>query len=716
MLRALIWKEWREQRSVMLAGIGIAAVLPFFMMAGLSVDRQNTTFGDVLEALLIALLAFVWPLFAAAAGAITIATESGEGTLRFLLSRPVSRSKVWAIKVSSAAGAVAAVAVFSLVVIWVVNRLATIDASAWSFSSIMRSLSPTFFDPMTLVSMTVLLFACSVLFSSLLNRPLTAAAAGLASALILLSFILVTWSRLSLLPRLEPQWLAMEVTLVSIFVLMISLGAFARGEFFRGDSVLQGRVLVSAAAVFVVCIGVLPMVFANARLASDEVSIQRGTVALQGSNVVMTVADATEATTQIWLLHTDGSGIARLTGRHTFAPTFLTGSRIAYLSRRGLAGGRTDRLDLRVVDRNGTRDRLVYAGMRGGRRLFYSLSLSLERFDYLGGVAFVEGSELVLARLDGRYQQRIDIGGTPLAGATILGWTMRAVDELLFVAGVDEGTQPGRLGSGGWLGAHDLETGESRVVRELGERWLLPELRRDSTGLRRASPSALWRHFPLMVMAEDGGVSLELVDVLRGETLVIDESLVAAGEPSRIRNPIYRCLFARADLARTWRRDDGRRFNEPQILFADCADEAAGAEGGSPNLGVVRLRGLDSGDERSWRIPSLGAGSLRHVYLSPAQDSLILAVARPSDLAESYAVVVDLQGNTRAYPQGWVAMGWLDEKRFLVQRITGESIPGGESIAVGESISFAVGHVDTGQLEELYTAGTTSSSGGSELR
>jgi ABC-type transport system involved in multi-copper enzyme maturation permease subunit len=109
MTRALLWKEWRTQRSLVLAGLAIAAVLPPFLMAGAMATSSRYRFGDLVAALppLFALL--VWPLFAAATGATAFAADRSDDSLRFLLSRPVSRGRVWLIKAGSALAAFLAV-------------------------------------------------------------------------------------------------------------------------------------------------------------------------------------------------------------------------------------------------------------------------------------------------------------------------------------------------------------------------------------------------------------------------------------------------------------------------------------------------------------------------------------------------------------------------------------------------------------------------------
>ena len=49
----------------------------------------------------------VWQLFALAMGATTFGTEMADGSLRFLLSRPVSRRRLWLVKMGVGCAALA---------------------------------------------------------------------------------------------------------------------------------------------------------------------------------------------------------------------------------------------------------------------------------------------------------------------------------------------------------------------------------------------------------------------------------------------------------------------------------------------------------------------------------------------------------------------------------------------------------------------------------
>ena len=62
MLRALIWKEYREQRPLVLAGLGLAVALPFLLMAGASTTRRGAGLAELSGMLPWILAVFCWPI------------------------------------------------------------------------------------------------------------------------------------------------------------------------------------------------------------------------------------------------------------------------------------------------------------------------------------------------------------------------------------------------------------------------------------------------------------------------------------------------------------------------------------------------------------------------------------------------------------------------------------------------------------------------------
>jgi len=677
MLKALAWKEWREQRPVVVAGVAISAVLPFFVVAA-SMLNNDGRLDQIVEVLPVAFMAGWWPLLAAASGAITIANEEEGGTIRFLLSRPVSRINIWLVKVSLGMLAVGTVAAFSLFVVWLVNRWVPPEASVERFAMLMGSLSSTIYDPIALTSLSILLFSCAVFCSSLLNRTLTAAAAGLALALILLSGVMLVWASLSLDPTLEPQWAAFEVMLLSAGVLLASLVVFAWAELFGGPAGAPrgargaGRPLFVAAGVIALCVAGLPMVLADAVPVAGDLTVDPASVSFDGRAIAMTMVSADESTTQVWLLYPDASGSGPLTGLHTLAPTPVPGKAwVAYLSRRGMTGRRGGGLDLRVarLGSNAGEDWLVYQGMPGVRQLFFK-GFSYTRFFNRHKVAFANGAEITVARLDGRGSATYDVGGTPLENAVILGFTGgNDEDELLFLpAGADVAARGEKAAT--TLSAYELESGTTRVVRDLAEGWFLPVQRSSEGTPSRALSEAGWERMPVITISTSP--ALELIDVLTSESWVVQEFGVDLNDAGA-RREFERCGVVEMPASRQWARpgSSGGVYGEEQILFGDCTEraraEAVETFGDAAGVGLIRLRGLETGDERIWPLPAGWEGSISRVFLDQGQQKVLLDI-RTTRGAASYAMAIDQDGTARTFPPGWIALGWIDREWLLLKK------------------------------------------------
>jgi len=73
MLRALVWKEYREQLPVAVAGMAISLVLPFVVVSMVAATMSQADPMDMADVLRFVLAVMVWPIFAAAIGATTLA-------------------------------------------------------------------------------------------------------------------------------------------------------------------------------------------------------------------------------------------------------------------------------------------------------------------------------------------------------------------------------------------------------------------------------------------------------------------------------------------------------------------------------------------------------------------------------------------------------------------------------------------------------------------
>ena len=231
--RALAWKEWREQRPVVLAGVLISIATPFIMIACTALTGGRLDLADMAE-VLPAIFAALWlPVFAAAAGGGTIASEHGDGTMGFLLSRPVPRARIWSVKMTIGAASILAILAASLLVTWVFGRVAHAgEGWSWIPEIVGRALEGQAI--LAALSAITLLFAASVFFSTFLSRAMNAVFAGIVSSMAMMMFLFVIWSRLDIMPRLEPGLFVLELVLAAVAFLFMHCCRFQSEFSFLG--------------------------------------------------------------------------------------------------------------------------------------------------------------------------------------------------------------------------------------------------------------------------------------------------------------------------------------------------------------------------------------------------------------------------------------------------------------------------------------------------
>ena len=104
MFRALVVKEWKQLRMMRWVSVGLALLVPFFLVAGaegaqqgwlpfdnLSTYSMHTLMMEALPAFLIGL----WGLLALLFTAQAYTGDRADGTEEFLLARPVPRRRIW---------------------------------------------------------------------------------------------------------------------------------------------------------------------------------------------------------------------------------------------------------------------------------------------------------------------------------------------------------------------------------------------------------------------------------------------------------------------------------------------------------------------------------------------------------------------------------------------------------------------------------------------
>lgn len=682
MTRALLWKEWREQRAFLFGGLAVALALPVVMVASELQVARTGRLGPVVENLPVLFAAVLWPVLAAATGARTLAGESDDRTLPFLLSRPVSRVGLWTIKVSTALGVLVGGIGGSLLIAGGFQWLTSVEGSLFAERLFVSSL-----DPLAMAAGSLLLFAAAVLFSTFLDQPLTAAAGGLAASLLIGAGLLFVGGLLSLHPVRDLHVLAGEAVLAAALLLLGSLAAFARPEL--TGRALGGRTwaLGAVAAVTVAGLVLLPAIHVARRVPLDDAWIDPDSVRQARNTIAVTATARDGSRRDVWLVRGDGSGALRLAGPDArVAAVSADGNQIAYVTRRGFPGVRgRSTWDLRVtwaiaaVDV----DRLVVPDLVAPATVVFGPPGGPAPAREAGGPAWLalqNGTELVVARLDGRWLERFDTVGTPLEGGVILAWLDEPTEVLL---GVESG---GRAGS---LHGYDVESRAIRTIHEGPGRAWVPRAAwrwRAFSHDGRAFPVEVW---PVIHEGEEAGArsseagpaetgtpahrpggEVSLLDLRNGEELARLEDVCgidAVVGPTVVHR---RCGSERSTGPEAGHSPAGTTSWELRVVAVDDHRAPVGSIPGSADSPHALL--LEAATHRGLLPDDPGTP----LWLSPGRRYALFWVGAGSagpGAGDPRPAIVSSDGIRRDLPAGLRPVGWLDGRRALLMRTSGDS-------------------------------------------
>ncbi|MBI3448675.1 MAG: PD40 domain-containing protein [Acidobacteria bacterium] len=627
MLKALFWKEWREQRPLVVAGLVLAALWPIFIAVWSASARGGRSLATLGGDLLFTNALILWPLLAVAAGASTIANEIGDRTLEFLLSRPVARTTVWAIKVLVAALSATLVVATG----WILALL------LGGFEGMTRALQGSASVALGYGAAVLLLFSFAVFFSTFLPRAMTAAAAGLGASAAVITVVVAVWSRLDLLPRLEPQWFATELLAISGAVLVASLFVFSRSETLRGRFTARSAAAAALFALFAAGIATIPIAYARMRLLPSGASLIAISMSPKGDAIVATATPkedpAMPSSPEIWLLHPDAAGMTRLTGRLTFAPVFSPDGRsIAYLSSRSALGLRSDAVDLRIASVDGREDELVASELPIPRP-WANFGIPALAFSPDGAqIAFVAGGAVEVARTDrARDIRRIPLSGARPSQVYLLGWA--SSEEILFIAY-----------------RSDDATASFEAVRTDTEKWrVVYDGEAPTYSLLAAERSGAMQTIPVVILPGGRGSEarrLALIDTATGRVEILTEN----------------GCHALPDVT-----DDGKR-----VAYATCSGSL-----GSDRRGTVHVRERAGGADR---VIGSSDGEVVFLKASPSAESVLVRTRRMRDVAATDHVL-DARG-ARDLGENVRFVGWAGRDRMVLAESTKESSFAADSVFV----------------------------------
>jgi hypothetical protein len=233
------------------------------------------------------------------------------------------------------------------------------------------------------IFVSLVCFACALLFSSLLSRTRPAAAAGLVSGLSVSCAIIQFGIRLDL-PIGDfykwafgrTRWILSMLTLAMLLIFFLAFILRSNRNWSARKTIFSGSLLCAGSALIVFFAFAYPRFI---RLSPRTAfALYRPFFSADGKTIIVTAAKIEGFAPQIWGIPVNGKGIRRLTGRLAATPItpimdrplitapFISpdGNWIGYFSRRSFLGLVQDHLDLRIVRVDGTQDRLLISRLK----------------------------------------------------------------------------------------------------------------------------------------------------------------------------------------------------------------------------------------------------------------------------------------------------------------------------------------------------------------
>jgi hypothetical protein len=454
------------------------------------------------------------------------------------------------------------------------------------------------------IFVSLVCFACALLFSSLLSRTRPAAIAGLVSGLSI-SFMIFIRLDLPLLGDSVPltfDELRLIMSLLALTILLVILTFILRWN--RNGSVsktiFSGSLLCAGSALIVFFSFAYPL---SIRLSpSSAETLYMPYFSADGEMIIVTAFKRIAFAPQIWGIPVNGKNIRRLTGRlavtpfmsSLYAAPFMSpdGNWIGYFSRQNFLGILQNHLDLRMVRVDGTEDRLLVSRLKETddtdpeRRPDIACSASAFSPDS-NRIAVVCKDVLTVVELRSGHCINITL---PLEWPTHLAWN-NSGSEILISPGFASGS----------LFACDPATGRIRTIRE------------NTKGRREALFLSTARGMRFVLIGNS------LLDLQTNKEQLVDEKCYRAGISSDDKSLVY---------------------TTPHWINPMNAQEI-GTE--------IHWREIASGKEEI-------AAILPNSYLSY---SLLISPSGERVIVNSdRAIVIERSGAMRYFPPGWSAFGW----------------------------------------------------------
>ncbi len=638
MLKALLWKEWRLQRRVVVAGFALSLLLPVLVFGvALATDSRvyRAEFAQTVAFLAAALL---WPLFAAVTAATAYAEGGDPASLGFLLSRPVSRSRVWGVKTAAAAIALLAIVGFSFGVAQFVYLGSLSQSLPFPFpADAMSTGLPGTALQILALAFVLLVFTGATLCSLLTRQALLAVLGGFAVAMSIeyscLAFGMALAHATRPLSGIEP-FLVGFLTVAVLALLAAAFSLFVTGSDLRGVRLNRRVALTIAGLPFALMLGATGTAAITTRVDPSSAEGMGVAEMIPGRSAgLVWVSSGPFAGSGYWLVgprHRLRRVTPRMAGNATPTPD---GEWIVYQTRLGALGlRRVDGCALRRVRFDGSDDQLIHETPCGRGAPVLSDDGSWLTLNLNAGRLLVVSLEapMVTHFLEGVAGER----------ATAVRWIDG--DRRIVVAGRRA------------LYAVDVASGGvSKILTDDGIRRLT---------VRAASATHLflrlqWRQ-PATATASDDAVAVERVS--RESHVLLDLSTGAVEELNS------ECV--ESSVAASFADDGGT------LLYTPCPNDYA-----SPNS--LRARDTVSGADRE--LASLH-GRIASIWPSPDAERVLVSLYSGDERAswtESRLVVIDRFGEASEIPgtrrrsgeraasrPAWRFAGWFDADTLALER------------------------------------------------
>jgi len=326
-MKALLWKEWRETRLLILvAPVASAIIVAVFFVAHLSraMAVPPVDFRLVMDVTWVA----IWPLSAVLVGAGMLANERERGTHAFLFSHPIGRVRLWTAKV--------------LVHVPILGLTMLLSLGVSVSATLLVSANPRLeakSDPVIFAFLTLGFYAGAALMSSVTSRVILAIGGGILVGLVQYGIMqALSWPMAFVgIPHQDLMCVGVLAGF-AVVALWTSLRVLMRDEV--GSRRGHARPLITATIIGLIA---LPTVVLAAtylclvRPRTDVLYLQQVVPSPDGARIALVSGGNNPVLNWIWLVDS-GTGQSEPLWRGFSMNWSPDGGRLAFVSNEGFAG------------------------------------------------------------------------------------------------------------------------------------------------------------------------------------------------------------------------------------------------------------------------------------------------------------------------------------------------------------------------------------------